>query len=999
MNIKNSFLSLKVFALLAMTIVSGLFLSIGSAQAAAFNNMSNDLETLTLENRTTNPAAVNPGSANWRDPITANGGDALSFRFYYHNTENGTVASNVRLRIAYPTAASTSIVTVGSILSDNAGTVSDSGTTNVSTSQTITFENTAMWYPNQTTTGGISIPVTNNGSYLEVNLGNINGGWAYQGNVVFRATVSNNGLPLGNPVVNAGADIGINELQTATLSATATDPQGLSMSYSWICTGGSLNDSTILNPVYTAPSVSANTSYTCTLTARNSNQRTGSDSINITVNDTIPPNPNDPVVNAGVDRSVNELTTTTLNATATDPHGLAMTYSWICNGGSLSNTVILDPVYTAPAVNSNTTYSCTFTARNSTNNTASDTVNITSLDTNGGGGSGGGGGGGSSPSVSVSLSANPSSGTSPLTGVSLTATVNAWGIADNRTITYMFDCENNNSWDLRVDTTGKTYTANGLCTYPVDGSYTAKVKVIADGYEAWNQTTIVAGVVPGGGSYGVSADAGSSKDIGENQSVQLNGYASSQFGYALTYYWTCNGGSLINGNSLTPTYYAPTVNVDSTYACTLYVTDSRGYRNSDMVSIVVRNTGQGAATGLRVATSVPESTNGTSATLKGILESDGGQYSSVRFNWGVLSSYNNFTPWIANKTAGQTFTYYVSGLEKGKAYHYRAEASNGREVAMGQDISFITKPDATTGFTATAAGSNQISLRWNKGAVSCFTMVTRKAGSYPVNSSDGTIIYYGTGSSVVDKNLTNDVWYYYRAWSVGCDEGLISYSDSQNARAYASSGETGYVAPVVTEEAAVSVETLARDVSQNEIAWQNSITSSPNDEIEFKVIITPTGNRSLEEVALKAVMSDKISSISDIKVNEESYSGKLSDTMNLGTIALGESKIITFKGKIDSRQNFDYGSNKIVSTTEISAKNNSTVKKTVTIDVTRSVDGEAGLISLIDLKAYAGILTFLFIILAIIVMYLLIERRKGKECLAEKAAPTKVEKSKYFNIK
>jgi hypothetical protein len=51
------------------------------------------------------------------------------------------------------------------------------------------------------------------------------------------------------------------------------------------------------------------------------------------------------------------------------------------------------------------------------------------------------------------------------------------------------------------------------------------------------------------------------------------------------------------------------------------------------------------------------------------------------------------------------------------------------------------------------------------------------------------------------------------------------------------------------------------------------------------------------------------------------------------------------------------------------------------------------------MKTYAGILTLLFLFLVLYVMYLLIERKRGKECLTEKAASTKVEKSKYFNIK
>jgi hypothetical protein len=995
MKVKIPVISLKVFAFLAMTIVLGLFLSVNNVQAAAFNNMSGDLETLTLENRTTNPAAVNPGSANWRDPISASGGDALSFRFYYHNTEFGTVANNVRLRIAYPTSTSTSIVTTGSIVSDNATTVSDAGTINVSTAQTISFEGTAVWYPNQTTTGGISLPVANNGTYIEVNLGNINGGWASQGNVVFRANISNTtSTPSSpNPVVDAGANVTVNEGQSIGLSSSATDPQGYPMTYSWSCNGGSLTNSTVLSPTYNAPSVSVNTTYVCTLTVTDNHSNTGSDTVSITVVNTTPASPNDPVVDAGGNVTINEGQSTGLSATATDPQGDAMTYSWSCNGGSLTSSTVLSPTYNAPSVTANTNYACTFTARDVNGNTGSDTVYITVLNTDGGSGGGGGWGG---PELNVTLSANPATGTSPLSGVDLIATTTSVGLSDYPTI-YRFDCENNNSWELMVETKDTSYTAVDLCNYYYDDTYTAKVKVEKGGYTAYAQATIVPGQRTGSG-YGISVDAGPNKDIGENQSTILNGYGYSQFGYNLTANWTCNGGSLSNANSLTPTYYAPTVNTDITYTCVLHITDSRGYKNSDTVNIIVRNTGANYSSGLAVSTNSPTNVLGNSATLNGSIINDGGQYASVRFNWGKLSAYNNFTPWTDNKGTGQVFNYYIAGLEKGKAYHYRVEASNGKEVVVGQDVAFVTKPDATTGFSASSAGSGQISLNWNKGATACYTMITRKAGSYPANSADGIIVYYGTGSSVVDKNLSNNVWYYYRTWSVGCDEGLISYSESQNDRAYTTSG-VSYIVPLETVETGVSVETLVRDATQNEIAWQNSITATPNDEIEFKVIITPTGAKSLEDVVLKTVLSDKISSIKDIKVSDESYSGTFSQDMKLGTIALGESKIITFKGKIGGRENFSYGSNELVSATEVSAKNNKTIKENVTIDVVRSVESEAGLISLIDMRAYAWILTFLFIILCIIVMYLLIERKKGKECLTEKVASTKVEKSKYFNIK
>jgi hypothetical protein len=905
MNLKTLYSSKRLKAFVVF--LFSLSLLAGNVYAAdpVFNSMGNDLETLTLENRTTNPNAEQPGGANWRDPITASGGNAVSFRFYYHNTVVGSTATNTRLRIYYPGAASTTLTMTGSIISDNAPQVNDTGTINVSSSQSITFENTAYWYPNQTTTNPISLNVTNTGTYVEVNIGSVAGGWPTQGNVVFRANLSNNPAPgAGSPSVDAGPNQDIGESQSVVLSGSASDPQNDPMTYSWSCNGGSLSSSTILNPTYFAPSVSSDMTYSCTLTATDNNGNSGSDSVSIIVRNT--------------------------------------------DGSS--------------------------------------------------GGSGFSGGGG--PTINVSLSANPATGLSPLNGVDLTANVSTSGISNDRLIIYRFDCENNNSWELRVETTKRSYTAQDLCNYYYDGTYTVKVDVESAGYTASNQINLVVGTLPGGGAYGISVDAGSNKEIGENQSTILNGYAYSQYGYSLGYYWSCNGGSLSNSNTLSPTYYAPSVNYDTTYTCTLFVTDGRGYKNSDSANIIVRDTGSATGTGLKVTTNFAESVASNSAVLKGTLNNDGGQYTSVRFNWGRLTSYNNFTSWVSGKTTGQTFSQYISGLEKGKAYHYRVEASNGREIVVGQDITFLTKPDATTGFVATGVSSNQINLSWTPGVSSCYTLITRKTGGYPANSADGTVVYYGSGNSFVDRNLSNNVWYYYRVWAVGCDEGLYSFSDSQYSRAY-TVATTGYIAPITEEktETGISLEVLARDMTQNEIAWQNSIITNPDDEIEFKVVIAPTGGRSLENVVLKSALSDKITSINGVKVDDEAYNGQIDGEVNLGTVALGETKTITFKGKIAGKDNFSYGSNELTNSVEVSAKDISSVKKDLNISVSRSVEAGAGLISFIDWRVYSGILTFLFVVVSLVMMWLLIDRKRGKEYLTEKAGSTKVEKSKYFNIK
>lgn len=68
-------------------------------------------------------------------------------------------------------------------------------------------------------------------------------------------------------------------------------------------------------------------------------------------------------------------------------------------------------------------------------------------------------------------------------------------------------------------------------------------------------------------------------------------------------------------------------------------------------------------------------------------------------------------------------------------------------------------------------------------------MVRRKTGSYPTSPSDGTQVYYDTGTSYNDTGLTAGTTYYYSAWSRAYEEGYYQYSDSY-ATASATPGPT-----------------------------------------------------------------------------------------------------------------------------------------------------------------------------------------------------------------
>ncbi len=155
----------------------------------------------------------------------------------------------------------------------------------------------------------------------------------------------------------------------------------------------------------------------------------------------------------------------------------------------------------------------------------------------------------------------------------------------------------------------------------------------------------------------------------------------------------------------------------------------------------------------------------TGATLNGNLTSLG-SYSSVYvfFQYGLNTSYGTNTTEQA-KTATGGFSDNITGLSKGTPYHFRAVCRyNSDNYTCGEDKTLLTKPDPPTGFTATP-GNGQVSLSWTKGAGANMTIIIRKVGGYPANRTDGTQVYFDTGTSYTDTGLTNGTTYYYSAWS------------------------------------------------------------------------------------------------------------------------------------------------------------------------------------------------------------------------------------------
>jgi len=188
------------------------------------------------------------------------------------------------------------------------------------------------------------------------------------------------------------------------------------------------------------------------------------------------------------------------------------------------------------------------------------------------------------------------------------------------------------------------------------------------------------------------------------------------------------------------------------------------------------------------ATAVQE----TIATLNGFLNNDGGGACQYAFEWGTAPGvYTANISWTGSINTGANFNTNLVGLTKGQPYYYRAMVKNASGVDYGGEIHFLTKPDGPPVLTATTNSSSQIDLTWTKGTGAQKTMIRRSTGTYPANYTDGVQVYFDTGMSFSDTGLTDNMTFYYRAWSEVT-------GSQQFSNTFASANAKTFVAPFVS---------------------------------------------------------------------------------------------------------------------------------------------------------------------------------------------------------
>lgn len=182
------------------------------------------------------------------------------------------------------------------------------------------------------------------------------------------------------PSADAGSDQTVDEQTEVTLAGSAEDPDSEDITYTWKQVGGEavvLSSTDEPQPTFTAPVVANGKVKVLVfeLRAADENGRPSKDTAKVYV---LPVN-SPPVVDAGVDQTVDVDATVMLAGTATDEDGEALTYLWSQIGGqtvTLSSTTDLGVTFVAPKTELDTTLTFQLIANDGTIDSAPDTVDV-----------------------------------------------------------------------------------------------------------------------------------------------------------------------------------------------------------------------------------------------------------------------------------------------------------------------------------------------------------------------------------------------------------------------------------------------------------------------------------------------------------------------------------------------------------------------------------------------------------------------------------------------
>ncbi len=365
------------------------------------------------------------------------------------------------------------------------------------------------------------------------------------------------------PVADAGADATVHAGILAYLNGTGTDSDGTVVKYEWDFEGDGTFDWTSTTTGHATHTYSTTGTFNAVFRVTDDQGATGTDSVTITVVNTLP------VANAGADQFATTGVEVVLAGSGTDSDGTIVKYEWDFTSDGNYEWASTTTGSVAHAYTSAGVYTATLRVTDNIGGTSTDTCVVTVTDT---------------PNEPPIADAGPDQ-TAYLSGASVTVHFVGTGLDTDGTIAkYQWDFDGDGTYDWTSTTTGVVDH-----DYTADGVYNATLKV-TDNLGAYDTDvcvvtiTLIANAPP-------VANAGPDQTVPMGSTVYLNGSGADSDGSIVLYEWdftndgTYDWSSALHGRATT---IYPT---EGTYTAVLRVKDNNGTFDTDECVITVYHVG------------------------------------------------------------------------------------------------------------------------------------------------------------------------------------------------------------------------------------------------------------------------------------------------------------------------------------------------------------------------------------------------------------------------
>lgn len=203
-------------------------------------------------------------------------------------------------------------------------------------------------------------------------------------------------------------------------------------------------------------------------------------------------------------------------------------------------------------------------------------------------------------------------------------------------------------------------------------------------------------------------------------------------------------------------------------------------------------------------------------------------------------------------------------------------------------------------------------------------------GIAPLNGVDLRATATGTASGAINYRFdcTSDgVWDHSFYGIYDNPKTVIDACNYQNAGSYIAkvSIERGTASPAIATAVVnvgqiiigedISVVKYARNLSKNTL-YATVMPASPSDLIEFRILVSPNGNTTLTNLAIRDTLPSNMIYSGNLKVDGSPIvgAGDILTNLNLGTMSPQQTKTISFEAVIASADKFGFGQTDLVNT-------------------------------------------------------------------------------------